>query len=44
MQNLLCLNPWQMKDGKADARRNPISTEQKSVISGKTIDDLKKEY
>jgi DNA ligase D-like protein (predicted 3'-phosphoesterase) len=33
-----------MKDGKADARRNPISTEQKSVISGKTIDDLKKEY
>lgn len=32
-----------MKDDKADARRNPVSTEPKSVISGKTIEDLKKE-
>ncbi len=29
-----------MKDDKADARRNPVSTEPKSVISGKTMDDL----
>lgn len=32
-----------MKDDYADARRNPTSTENKSVISGKTIDDLKEE-
>lgn len=32
-----------MKDDQADARRNPTSTENKSVISGKTIEELKKE-
>jgi DNA ligase D-like protein (predicted 3'-phosphoesterase) len=32
-----------MKDDQADARRNPTSTEPESVISGKTIEDLKKE-
>ena len=32
-----------MKDDYADARRNPTSTENKSVISGKTIEELKKE-
>jgi len=31
------------KDDEADARRNPVSTEPKSVISGKTIEDIKKE-
>jgi hypothetical protein len=31
------------KDEEADARRNPVSTEPKSVISGKTIEDIKKE-
>lgn len=31
-----------MNDGWADARRNPVSTEPESIISGKTIDDLKK--
>ena len=30
------------KDDAADARRNPVSTEPKSVISGKTIEDIKK--
>ncbi|MFP4461977.1 MAG: DNA polymerase ligase N-terminal domain-containing protein [Thermotogota bacterium] len=29
------------KDAEADARRNPVSTEPKSVLSGKTIVDLK---
>ena len=32
-----------MKDGKADARRNPTSTEPKSVISGRTIEDIRTE-
>lgn len=32
-----------MKDDYADARRNPTSTENKSVISGKTINELKEE-
>ncbi len=32
-----------MKDDQADARRNPVNTEPKSVISGKTINDVKKE-
>ncbi len=32
-----------MKDDQADARRNPTSTENKSVISGKTIKELKEE-
>ena len=31
------------KDDEADARRNPVSSEPKSVISGKTIKDIKKE-
>jgi DNA ligase D-like protein (predicted 3'-phosphoesterase) len=32
-----------MKDKKADARRNPTSTEPKSVISNKTLDEIKNE-
>ncbi|GAA5480843.1 DNA polymerase ligase N-terminal domain-containing protein [Haloferula sargassicola] len=32
-----------MKDEEADARRNPVSTEPESVLSGDTIEDLKKE-
>lgn len=32
-----------MKDDKADARRNPTSTEPKSVQSGKTIEEIEKE-
>ena len=32
-----------MKDDKADARRNPISTEKESVKSGKTLKELQKE-
>ena len=32
-----------MKDDKADARRNPTSTEPKSVLSGKTLEELKEE-
>ncbi len=32
-----------MKDDYADARRNPTSTENQSVISGKTIEELKNE-
>lgn len=31
------------KDDQADGRRNPTSTEPQSVLSGKTIEDLKKE-
>lgn len=31
-----------MKDDHADARRNPVATEPESVLSGKTIKDLKK--
>ncbi|MCO6493244.1 MAG: 3'-phosphoesterase [Phaeodactylibacter sp.] len=31
-----------MKDEKADARRNPISTEPKSVQSGKTMGEIRK--
>jgi DNA ligase D-like protein (predicted 3'-phosphoesterase) len=30
-----------MKDGEADARRNPVSTEPESVKSGRTIEELK---
>jgi len=36
-------NNWllvKMKDEGADARRNPVSTEPESVVSGRTIDDL----
>ena len=32
-----------MKDDKADARRNPTSTEPESVISGRTIEDIRAE-
>lgn len=32
-----------MKDEGADARRNPLSTQPESVISGKTIEDLERE-
>lgn len=32
-----------MKDEEADARRNPVSTEPKSVLSGKTIEEIGKE-
>lgn len=32
-----------MKDDEADARRNPVSTEPESVVSGKKIDEVKKE-
>jgi DNA ligase D-like protein (predicted 3'-phosphoesterase) len=36
-------NQWllkKMKDDEADARRNPVSTEPKSVLSGKTISEM----
>ncbi len=33
-----------MKDEYADARRNPVSTQQESVVSGKTIKQLAHEY
>jgi DNA ligase D-like protein (predicted 3'-phosphoesterase) len=29
-----------MKDDEADARRNPVSTEPKSVLSGRTLDEI----
>jgi DNA ligase D-like protein (predicted 3'-phosphoesterase) len=29
-----------MKDGDADARRNPVSTEPRSVLSGRTVKEL----
>ncbi len=29
-----------MKDDEADARRNPVSTEKKSVLSGKTVKEM----
>ncbi|HET59163.1 MAG TPA: DNA ligase [Chloroflexi bacterium] len=32
-----------MKDDEVDARRNPINTESKSILSGKTIEEIKKE-
>jgi hypothetical protein len=32
-----------MDDEKADARRNPTSTEPKSVLSGRTLDEVKEE-
>jgi DNA ligase D-like protein (predicted 3'-phosphoesterase) len=28
------------KDGEADARRNPVSTEPKSVLSGRTVEEV----
>ncbi|MDT0675418.1 DNA polymerase ligase N-terminal domain-containing protein [Autumnicola musiva] len=36
---------WLLKksdDDKADARKNPVSTENKSVLTGRTIDQIKK--
>lgn len=36
-------NQWllkKMKDNEADARRNPVSTEPKSVLSGKSIEEM----
>jgi len=32
-----------MQDDEADARRNPVSTQPESVLSGKTIQDLEEE-
>ncbi|MEX0671840.1 MAG: DNA polymerase ligase N-terminal domain-containing protein, partial [Candidatus Babeliales bacterium] len=32
-----------MKDAYADARRNPVSTQKKSVVSGRTIAQIKKD-
>ena len=32
-----------MKDGNADARRNPVKTEPKSILSDKTVEEMKKE-
>lgn len=32
-----------MKDDQADARRNPVKTEQKSILSDKTIDEMRDE-
>lgn len=32
-----------MRDDEADARRNPVSTEPKSVLSGRTIDEIAEE-
>ncbi len=32
-----------MDDDKADARRNPVSTEKKSVKTGRSLDEIKKE-
>ncbi len=39
-------NNWlliKMKDDDADARRNPVSTEPESVLSGKTIEEIAEE-
>ena len=32
-----------MKDNEADARRNPVSSEPKSILSGKTIEEMQTE-
>ncbi len=32
-----------MKDGEADARRNPVNTEPKSILSDKTVEEMKRE-
>ena len=29
-----------LDDGTADARRNPVSTQPESVLSGRTVEDL----
>jgi hypothetical protein len=31
-----------MRDAEADARRNPVSTEPKSVLSGRTLKQVQK--
>jgi DNA ligase D-like protein (predicted 3'-phosphoesterase) len=39
-------NKWllkKMKDEKADARRNPVTTQRESVKSGRTLEELQKE-
>ena len=39
-------NQWllkKMKDDEADARRNPVSSEPKSILSDKTIEEMEKE-
>ena len=39
-------NRWvfmKMKDEEADARRNPVSSQPESVLSGKTIEEIEKE-
>ncbi|HSN82833.1 MAG TPA: DNA polymerase ligase N-terminal domain-containing protein, partial [Polyangiales bacterium] len=33
-----------MKDDQADARRNPVSTEPKSVLSGRTLEQVRKAH
>lgn len=38
-------NQWlliKMKDGEADARRNPVSTEPDSVLSGASLEEIRK--
>lgn len=30
-------------DEKADARRNPVSTENKSVLTGRTMEEIERE-
>jgi hypothetical protein len=32
-----------MDDEKADARRNPTSTEPKSVMTGRTLEEIRQE-
>jgi hypothetical protein len=32
-----------MKDDGADARRNPVSTEPASVLSGRTVEEVARE-
>jgi DNA ligase D-like protein (predicted 3'-phosphoesterase) len=32
-----------MRDEEADARRNPVSTESQSVLTGRTLEDIKEE-
>lgn len=32
-----------MDDGEADARRNPVSTEPRSVLSGRTLEEIREE-
>jgi hypothetical protein len=32
-----------MKDDHADARRNPVSTQPRSVVSGHTMEEIEKD-